>query len=152
MKKLLLTLLMLCALALTACTAPAAPKGCADLRDAILASQAFSENMTEQTEKRMNKALFLEEGMISEGVMTLDASRATAETIIVLTAASDETLPKVKALVQEYLDALTMQYRDYRPAEVPKLEAASVQVKGRQVVLIIAPDQQKALDALNGVW
>ncbi len=152
MKKLLLTLLMLCALALTACTAPTAPKGCADLRDAILASQAFSENMTEQTEKRMNKALFLEEGMISEGVMTLDASRATAETIIVLTAASDETLPKVKALVQEYLDALTMQYRDYRPAEVPKLEAASVQVKGRQVVLIIAPDQQKALDALNGVW
>lgn len=154
MKKILLFLLCaLLLLAMSACSQEAAaPKDCNTVSQAILASQTFAESMTEQTSKRMLRALGLEEEMISQGVMTLDASRATAECVIVLTAASKDALPQVQALLKEYLDALLIQYRDYRPDEVPKLEAASVKTNGLQCALIIAPDQQKAVEALNEAW
>lgn len=152
MKKLIAMLLMLC-LVLTACSTPvAAPKDCAEVSQAILSSQTFPDTMTEQTEKRMLKVLGLEETMISQGVMTIDASRATAEAVIVLTAASQETLAQVQQLLEEYRLSMLTQYRDYRPEETPKLEAAAVQTKGLQCVLVIAGDQAKAIAALEAAW
>lgn len=152
MKKLIAMLLMLC-LVLTACSAPeAAPKDCSEVSQAILISQGFPDTMTEQTQKRMLKVLGLEETMISQGVMTIDASRATAEAVIVLTAASQDTLAQVQQLLEAYRVSMLTQYRDYRPEETPKLEAAAVQTKGLQCVLVIAGDQAKAIAALETAW
>lgn len=152
MKKLIAMLLMLC-LVLTACSAPeAAPKDCSEVSQAILSSQTFPDTMTEQTQKRMLKVLGLEETMISQGVMTIDASRATAEAVIVLTAASQDTLAQVQQLLEAYRVSMLTQYRDYRPEETPKLEAAAVQTKGLQCVLVIAGDQAKAIAALETAW
>lgn len=152
MKKLIAMLLMLC-LVLTACSAPeAAPKDCSEVSQAILISQGFPDTMTEQTQKRMLKVLGLEETMISQGVMTIDASRATADAVIVLTAASQDTLAQVQQLLEAYRVSMLTQYRDYRPEETPKLEAASVQTKGLQCVLVIAGDQAKAIAALETAW
>lgn len=156
MKRLIAMLLLLCAV-LAGCSAPdaakdAAPKDCAEVSKAILASQTFPDTMTEQTGKRMNKVLGLEEGMITQGVMTIDASRATAEAVIVLTAASKDTLPQVQELLEMYRTSMLMQYRDYRPEEVPKLEAAKVETRGLQCVLVIAADQAKAKTALDNAW
>lgn len=156
MKRLIAMLLLLCVV-LAGCSAPdaakdAAPKDCAEVSKAILASQTFPDTMTEQTGKRMNKVLGLEEGMIAQGVMTIDASRATAEAVIVLTAASKDTLPQVQQLLEMYRTSMLMQYRDYRPDEVPKLEAAKVETRGLQCVLVIAGDQAKAKTALENAW
>ena len=153
MMKKLIAMLMLLTLLLTACSAPeAAPEDCTEVSQAILNSQTFPDTMTEQTQKRMLKVLGLEETMISQGVMTIDASRATAEAVIVLTASSKENLPLVQAQLEAYRLSMLAQYRDYRPEEAPKLEAAAVQTRGLQCVLIIAGDQQKALTALEDAW
>lgn len=154
MKKMLTLLLtlLLCAV-LTACSAPAAePKDCAAVSQAVLASQTFPENMTEQTAKRMLKVLGLEESQISQGVMTIDASRVTAEAVIVLTAADEKQLPAVQQALTAYRESMLMQYRDYKPAEVPKLEASKVYTNGLQCALVVVTDQAKAKQALDGAW
>lgn len=148
----LLLALLLCAM-LTACSAPAAaPKDCAAVSQAVLASQTFPENMTEQTAKRMLKVLGLEENQIAQGVMTLDASRVTAEAVVVLTAADQQQLAAVQAALEGYRQSMLMQYRDYKPAEVPKLEAAKVYTNGLQCALLISSDQSTAHQALEKAW
>ncbi len=150
MKKLLILLLALTLL--TACSAPAAPRDCKAVSDAVLSSQPFSENMTEQTEARLQKVLGLTQGQYAQAIMTIDASRATAEAVIIVTAAAKSDVAAIQALLEGYRDVTLMQYRDYRPAEAPKLEAAKVQVNGLQLALIVAPDQAKAVEALNKAW
>ena len=154
MKKTLILLLtlLLCAV-LTACSAPVAePKDCAAVSQAVLASQTFPENMTEQTAKRMLKVLGLEENQIAQGEMTLDASRVTAEAVVVLTVADQQQLAAVQAALEGYRQSMLMQYRDYKPAEVPKLEAAKVYTNGLQCALLIASDQNAAHQALEKAW
>lgn len=148
----LLAALVLCAL-MTGCAAPAAaPKDCAEVAQAVLASQTFPDTMTEQTDKRMLKVLGLEESQLAQGAMTLDASRVTAEAVIVLTAADQKQLPALEAALEGYRQSMLIQYRDYKPAEVPKLEAAKVCTQGLQCALVIASDQNAARQALDKAW
>jgi len=154
MKKIiaLMLLLTLCTL-LTGCSQPAAaPKDCAAVSQAVLGSQTFPDTMTEQTTKRMLKVLGLEEGQIAQGVMTLDASRVTAEAVAVLTAADQSQLAALQSALEGYRQSMLIQYRDYKPAEVPKLEAAKVYTQGLQCALIIAGDQSAAHQALEKAW
>lgn len=154
MKKLLALalLLALCTL-LTGCGAPAAaPKDCAAVSQAVLGSQTFPDTMTEQTMKRLLKVLGLEEGQIAQGAMTLDASRVTAEAVVVLTAADQKQVATLQTALEGYRQSMLIQYRDYKPAEVPKLEAAKVYTNGLQCALIIATDQNAAHQALEKAW
>ena len=148
------TILLLLCLLLTGCSAPApiVPKDCAEVGQAILASQSFSDGMYEQNQKKLLKALGLEESAISQCYMILDASRYTAENIMVVTASSDAALPGVQKAMEEYRLSLLEQYRDYQPKEMPKLEAAQVLTHGLQCVLVIAPDQAAARKAAEGAW
>ena len=84
--------------------------------------------------------------------MTLDASRVTAEAVIVVTAADQKKADAVAEKLEAYRASVLEQYRTYQVAEVPKLEAAGVMKHGKQCVLVIAADQQKARDAVNAVW
>ena len=54
--------------------------------------------------------------------------------------------------MKDYLASLKEQYEDYRPEEMPKLEAAAVQRRDTQVVLVVAPDQSAARQAVQKAW
>lgn len=154
MKKSLIALLLLVCLLLTACSAPApiVNKDCTEVAKAILASQTFSDGMYEQTQKKLLKALALEESDMTQCYFILDASRYTAENVIVITASSDTTLKTVQQALEDYRLSLIEQYRDYQPKEMPKLEASKVLTHGLQCVLAIAPDQALAKKAAEAAW
>ncbi len=124
----------------------------AEAADRVLAAQSFSEEMTPVGEKRAAALLDLAEGGWAEIAVRMDASRTTAETVIVVAgkdAAQAETLGKK---LEAYLASLKEQYRDYRPEEMPKLEAAAVQARGLQRALIVSPDPKAAREALERIW
>lgn len=155
MKKrgLLLGILVACLL-LAGCTQKAAEaplKPCAEVLAAIEASQTFEE-MTALSEQQTLKYLDLNESLLSDSAMSMDASRATAEGIVVLTATDAENLKQAQQALEAYRDVTLEQYRDYRPDEVPKLENAVLQTKGLQTVLIVSKDAAAAKTALETAW
>lgn len=128
-----------------------APLDCAALAQSILDAQAFSPDMTAMSEAKLTALLGLSDGQVTDACMIMDASRATPEAVIVLTAARDKT-GEVSALLTAYRDALLAQYRDYQPQEAPKVEAAQVIARGAQLVLAVAPDQQAVQRACEDAW
>ena len=155
MKKrgLLLGILVACLL-LAGCTQKAAEtplKACAEVLAAIEASQTFEE-MTALSDQQTLKYLDLNESLLSDSAMSMDASRATAEGIVVLTATDAENLKQAQQALEAYRDVTLEQYRDYRPDEVPKLENAVLQTKGLQTVLIVSKDAAAAKTALETAW
>lgn len=155
----LLILLCLCLL-LGACAAPAnnaqqdlttPPVDCTGLLEAIRASQTFDE-MIVLSENQTLEYLDLNEGLLVDMAMGIDASRATAEMIAVLSARDEEALGQAKEALEAYRDVTLEQYRDYRPEEVPKLESAIFKTKGLQTVLIVSADQKAAEKALDAAW
>ena len=145
-----LLLALLCLLA--ACAGSAKPPvPCADVLAAMEQSQPFGE-LAPLSEKLIGKYLDVELTLVTDSAMAMDGTRATAEQIAVLTAADAEALATVKAALQTYLDSLLIQYRDYAPAEVPKLENAVLRENGLQIALVVCADASAADAALSAAW
>lgn len=147
-------LLALC-LAFSACSqqpkTEAPPKPCADVVSAVQAVQSFEE-LTALSDNQILKYFDLNESLLSDMAVEMDASRASAEMIAVLTAVDQEALTQAKEALAAYRDVTLEQYRDYRPDEVPKLEGAVLKTKGLQTVLIVSKDAQAAEKSLDAAW
>lgn len=152
----LIALLAALLLALCACAAPqpaavAPPKACAEVVAAIADGQPFEE-LTALADAQILKYLDLNEALLSDMALSMDASRSTAECIVVLTATDAEALGQAQEALAAYRDVTLEQYRDYRPEEVPKLEAAVLKTQGLQTVLIVSPDAAVAEQSLADAW
>ena len=160
MKKTALIVSLVClALLLSACTGesrPAAqatqePLSCAAYADRV--QQAVSgAAMADVNEKYLEKTLLIQASALSDWVFRRDGEGATPEMILVLQVRDASDLETVKKAVQEYLDERTLQYRDYQPEQLPKLENAKVLAKGGMVALCVTPDAEKARSALGDGW
>ena len=126
-------------------------KPCADVVAAILEGQAFEE-MTALGEKQIAKYLEIDTELLADMAMSIDASRATAEAVAVLTAKDEDSLAEAQAALEAYRAVTLEQYRDYRPEEVPKLEDAILHTRGLQTALIISKDAAAAETALQDAW
>ena len=124
----------------------------ADVARAALDSQIYTEEMTELSRSRTDALLELSDGDVTEAVLLMDASRSTPEMIAVLTCADSSSAAAAERTLTGYLESLRAQYADYRPEEMPKLEAASVMRFDSQCVLVVAPDQAAARAAVNKAW
>jgi len=149
---------MVCALCLTlAGCAPSQdsakqPPACADLTQAALKSQDFSEDIVELSADRAARMLLLEENQYSVLSMFIDASHATPELAAAVTARDQAAADAVEQAMKDYLESILLQYRDYLPLEAPKIEAAQVLRQGRQLVMVVAPDQARAQAAVKALW
>jgi hypothetical protein len=150
MKKLLSLLSVLCLL-LCGCTAEKAPVDCLQAANAVKASCAFQE-LDEMTRKYITKYLGIEDELLSDAVMLRDASRATPEMILILTAAKKDDVKTIEEAVNKFHSQQKEEYRDYQPEEMPKLESAAVKTNGRMVALIVSPDAEKSDAALSKAW
>ncbi|MDL2319108.1 DUF4358 domain-containing protein [Eubacteriales bacterium OttesenSCG-928-A19] len=126
-------------------------KPCADILAAVEAEGTFEE-LTALSEAQILKYLDLEEGMLSDLAMSMDASRATAEMIAVLTATDEDALEIAQEALEAYRDVTLEQYRNYQPTEIPKLEDAVLLTKGLQTALIVSGDAEQAEKALEEAW
>lgn len=151
----LVCLLLGMCMALGACSAGqpagAQPKPCADVVAAIRQGQAFEE-MTALADTQILKFLDLNAELLTDMAMEMDASRATAEMIVVLTARDKDALGQAQEALSFYRHLTLEQYRDYRPEETPKLEDAVLKTNGLQTVLIVSKDAPAADRALTAAW
>lgn len=147
-------LLILMCLALAGCGAPQqsvpAPS-CREIADQIQAACAFA-GLTDVPENYMEKHLLIDAADLEEWVMRRDTSGASPEMILVVKVKSSADQASIKKAVEEYREERILQYRDYQPAEVFKLENSKVLQNGSMITLVVAPDTAQAVSALGSGW
>jgi len=157
MKRKILTVLMAlaCVCALTACqgkTEPAAKYEPADVQ-AIVDAGAFSEEL-EALDGDTAFALYklADCGLNREDLTDCAVVRsagATCEEGAVLVFASEDQAAKAAEGLRAYVDGQIDANKDYRPAEIPKLEGAWVDQQGNTVLLVVANDLDAAKSAVD---
>ena len=108
--------------------------------------------LTDANVNYLEKYLMIDAEDLDDWVMRRDATRATPEMILVLKVKPDADKADIKQAVQEYHDEQIMAYRGYQPAQMPKLESASVMENGQFIVLVVSPDAAKVNSALGSGW
>ena len=150
MKRLISLLLSLLLIpALTACSRhQSQPPFPTDLPRQLLESDAFSEPL-EPLDAEIAWMLYCLDmnGITFEQLTAVDAhgsSGATCEEVALLTF-SDETAAQTAVdTLDVYINARILSNKDYRPAEVSKLEHAVLERRGTTVLLLVANNYEAA--------
>lgn len=119
---------------------------------ALLESGAFSEQL-EQLDLDIAVMLFWLGGDVSEydGSSVYYSSGATSEIAAVIRVQDEAKVPEVEQALKNWVESQIEAERDYRPAEVPKLEKAIIESRAASVLLVVAADADKAVDAVETV-
>ncbi len=152
---------LLAALCLLACGACSRPEGeaafpAAETTQALLNSGAFSEQL-ERLDYDIAAMLF---GFDSwcEDLSLLEASEiyystgATSELCAVLVLGEqyeEKTVTAALASLEAWLEYQIEAERDYRPAEVVKLENAVLEARANSILLVVAADAAKARETIQ---
>lgn len=75
---------------------------------------------------------------------------ATCEEAAVLVFTSADKAKTAKGALEDYVQGQIEANTDYRPAEIPKLEEALVDVRGETLLLAVANDREVVEQTLNG--
>lgn len=112
---------------------------------ALLDSGAFSESL-EELETDIAAMMFWLPGDAAgyEGSKVYCSTGATAEIAAVICVADQSKLSEVEKALKSWVESQIEAERDYRPAEVSKLENAIIEVRGFTVLLTVAADWEKA--------
>ena len=152
MKRLLCCLFTLILGLSAVCSAETAPEmNCENLAEAVLASADFRE-LRDMTERYLEKYLILSAEDLEEWVFRRDPTRATPEMILIVKVREGVDPALIKQTAQELRDEQLLEYRDYQPAEVFKLENTQALENGRFIALIVSPDPQASNAALGEGW
>lgn len=152
--KLLCLAAALCLL-LGACSAPADSGSAAfdpeAATQAVLDSGAFSVELTE-----LDAALLYDFSGYGLDSSTLTASKAYsasgfAEQVSVTVWKDEASAQAAVDMFKTYLEDMAATYKDYAPAEVPKLENAVLEQRGSSVLLAVANDAGAAKTAVDGL-
>ena len=152
--KLLCLAAALCLL-LGACSAPADSGSAAfdpeAATQAVLDSGAFSVELTE-----LDAALLYDFSGYGLDSSTLTASKAYsssgfAEQVSVTVWKDEAAAQAAVDMFKTYLEDMAATYKDYAPAEVPKLENAVLEQRGSSVLLAVANDAGAAKTAVDGL-
>ena len=154
--KLWLLLAAVCCLAvLTACqgTKDAQPFSI-DLVQKAVEANAFSEELEELDGDTAFALYRLADYGLSRENLTdcalLRSSGATCEEGAVLILDSEANAQQAEQALRDYLENQISSNRDYRPAEIPKLENALLERREQSVLLLVVNDQKAAQSVLEG--
>ena len=149
-----IVLICLCLLLLSGCagkqTSP--PPDSLSLAQAMAAKAADPEALSPISDKVLKKLLLVEEDILSDAALVMDASRATTTQFAVLTAKDEATAKGLEDTLKAYQAMVLEQYRDYVPGEVPRIEKALIRRQGRQAVFVICDEPQLAEEVLKEYW
>ena len=147
-------LLLICLL-LSGCgkqtTQAADTRTCAEIADAAQQAAGFRE-LTDMTQKYMEKYLLVNADDFDDWIMRRDASKASPEMVIILKVKEGADQAAVKKLVREFLEEQISLFRGYQPEKVAMMENARVQEKDRMIALLVSPDPEKSDAALGEGW
>lgn len=156
MKKIvsLLLVLALCLLSITACSGD---KAQGDIDVAAAAQQAkdaggYTDELIQLTDETiLSSYALLDTQKLESYAVYVSGTMGTPEEVAVLTGKSDEDVAGILAAVQRRVEDLTINFEDYRPDEMPKIQNAVIVEKGRTVLFAICPEHdavQKVFDKL----
>lgn len=119
---------------------------------ALLDSGAYSEPL-EELDLDIAVMMFWLEGDVTqyEGSKVYYSTGATAEMAAVISVADESVVPEVEAALKAWVESQIEAERNYRPAEAAKLENAVIESRGSSVLLAVANDESKAVEAIETV-
>ena len=119
---------------------------------ALLNSGAFSEQL-EALDLDIAVMMFWLDGDLSEyeGSEVYYSTGATAEIAAVISVRDESKVADVEQALKNWVNSQIEAEKDYRPTEVPKLEKAIVESRGFTVLLVVANDTNKAIEAVETV-
>lgn len=112
----------------------------------LLESDAFSEELEE-----LDPTLLFPlsgDGEVYEGSVLYYSTGATMETAAVISVADPALLEETEQTLATWVEDQIRTEREYRPAEVEKLEHAILETRGSTVLLVVAADWEKAAAAI----
>ena len=155
MKRFLLPLLTL-VLLLSACVpaqAPQSPGFEAGIVEQLLGCGAFSEPIDPLAADIAWGLYRLSAAGLDRAQMTdaiaYRSSGATCEELALLTFTDEAAARTAAAALEEYVADQIASNRDYRPAQVPKLEQARLLCRGNTVLLLVANDYAPAMERIE---
>ncbi len=118
----------------------------------LLDSGAFSEQL-EELDLDIALMMFWLEGDLSEyeGSKVYYSTGATAEIAAVISVRDEAQVPVVEQTLKNWVNSQIEAEKDYRPTEVSKLENAIVESRGSSVLLVVAHDANKAVEAVETI-
>ena len=158
MKKILSLMLSLaCLCGLTACQEEAKPATPPEHKisavQAMVDAGAFSEELAELDGDTAFALYQLGSyGLVREDLLecaVLRSSGATCEEGAVLLFSDEEKSSLAETALKDYIQSQIRSNTDYRPAEIPKLEAALISRQGSSLLLVVANDMEAAKRAVN---
>lgn len=155
MKKILgVILALVCLLSLISCGGKqAAAAYTKEQAQKILDSDVFSEQL-EDLDLDTAWSLYQMEGVglsrdqFTDGVV-YRSSGGTCEELALLMFQDEEAAKSAKSALETYLKGQIEENRNYRPAEIPKLEDAFLQQADNTVLLVVSTDTQGVKDLLG---
>lgn len=121
----------------------------AETTQTLLDSGAYSETL-EELDLDIAVMLFWLSGDVSqyEGSKVYYSTGATSEMAAVISVSDESLVPEVEEALKAWVESQIEAEKDYRPAEVPKLENAIIEARGNSVLLTVAADWEKAEAAI----
>lgn len=119
---------------------------------ALLDSGAYSEQL-EELDLDIAVMMFWLNGDVTEyeGSKVFYSTGATSEIAAVISIRDESKVPEVEQALKTWVESQIEAEKDYRPAEVPKLENAIIEARGFTVLLAVANDADKAIEAVETV-
>ena len=119
---------------------------------ALLDSGAYSEQLDE-LDLDIAVMMFWLNGDVTEyeGSKVFYSTGATSEIAAVISIRDESKVPEVEQALKTWVESQIEAEKDYRPAEVPKLENAIIEARGFTVLLAVANDADKAIEAVETV-
>lgn len=127
-----------------------APADAGEIADRIAQTITFQDDMTQVQQKTVVKNYGLNGDDVAQA-KAYESSGATAEEIVVFTAADADAAGRILAAVKTHVEDRRAAFQDYRPAEEEKLKNPVLAQKGLCVVLVVADDPSPAQKIVDGL-
>ncbi len=121
-----------------------------EIAEKLKASGAFTE-LTSASDKVFEKYLMIETDDLEDHLMLTDATRETAEMIILVKVRKSEEAEAVRQKLDDYLAEQKALYRDYQPGEMVKLDQAVVEVHNSWISLLVSGDPPASRKTLHEI-
>lgn len=142
-------LALLLAVSLTACGEKAAKEfDAAKTPKALMDAGAFSEELEELEEDVLLRLYELDESKVA-ACAGVASTGLTAEEAAVFEMVDETAAKEAEELLRAHLDYQIESNEDYRPQEMPKLEKAVVERRGKTLLFLVAADYAAAQTVLN---
>ena len=153
MKRFFSLLILLLIPALSACSSAAVQPYETLLADNMLDSGAFSETLAPLDADVLWTVYGLGDSGLKREALTdarsYRSTGATCEEVSVLLFIDEASAQAAEKVLKDYLTGQIASNRDYRPAELPKLEKAVIRRRDHSLVMLVAAHYDMAADLLN---